>query len=89
MVLLTEIALHKAKQSWEKSGQKVDQKILSLMTSNPSITTQEIAETLGLSRRAITKQIINLRKNNLIRRVEPAKGGHWEVIALERGDFVG
>ena len=39
-----------------------------------------MAETLGISRRAIAKQITNLKNNNLLRRIGPDKGGHWEVV---------
>lgn len=53
------------------------------MTLNPQITTQEIANELGMSRRAITKQITNLREKGLIRRDGPDKGGHWIVLQSE------
>ncbi|MBR3478165.1 MAG: HTH domain-containing protein [Bacteroidaceae bacterium] len=67
-------------EKWPDNAQKSSQKIISLMTINPQITTQEIADELGVSRRAITKQITNLREQGIIRRVGPDKGGHWEVI---------
>ena len=73
----------KEEKSSQKSSQKTiksSQKILDLIKQNPYITTTEIAETLGISRRAITKQIANLKENNQIRRIGPDKGGHWEII---------
>lgn len=63
-----------------KSSQKSSQKILELIKQNPYITTTEMAENLKISRRAIAKQITNLKENNQIRRVGPDKGGYWEVI---------
>jgi predicted HTH transcriptional regulator len=36
--------------------------------------------TLGITRRALEKQIAKLREEGRIRRIGPAKGGHWEVI---------
>ena len=54
------------------------------MTVNSQITTQEIADELRVSRRAITKQIANLREQGIIRRVGPDKGGHWEIITQQK-----
>ncbi|MBU4262036.1 MAG: hypothetical protein KKC76_09205 [Proteobacteria bacterium] len=39
-----------------------------------------MAGRLGLSPRAVEKQIAKLREEGRIRRVGPAKGGHWEVL---------
>lgn len=64
----------------EKSSQKSDQKILSIMKSMPDITMAEIANATGLSTAGVKKNIRKLKDANLIRRVGPDKGGHWEVV---------
>ena len=46
----------------------------------PHITIQQIAELLGLNARGIAKHIKNLQDEGIIKRIEPDKGGHWEVI---------
>jgi predicted HTH transcriptional regulator len=33
----------------------------------------------GISNRAVLKQIDKLKKSGILRRIGPAKGGHWEV----------
>ena len=63
-----------------KSSLKSSLKILAMIESNPSITTNEMAEALGLARRSVTKQLTKLKNEGRIRRVGPDKGGHWEVI---------
>jgi ATP-dependent DNA helicase RecG len=50
------------------------------MQSNPGVTIAELSEQVGISDRAIEKQISKLNEQNLIRRIGPAKGGHWEVV---------
>ena len=64
----------------QKSTQKSTQKILELIKENPKVTTQEMADTLGIIRRTVTKHIKNLREQGVIKRIGPDKGGHWEVI---------
>ena len=44
------------------------------------ISTQEMANIIGIDRRNIARQIKNLQAKGIIRRVGPDKGGHWEVI---------
>ncbi len=60
--------------SRERSG-----KILELLANNPKMTIPQMALELGISTRAVEKQIANLRKNNQLKRIGPAKGGHWQV----------
>ena len=61
-------------------GQDTSEKIILLIKENPSIIAKEIAEKLGVSSRAIEMQIAKLKKNNIITKIGPAKGGHWAVV---------
>jgi|LGOV01.1.fsa_nt_gb ATP-dependent DNA helicase RecG len=68
--------------SWEpslKSSLKTSQKILEIMKENQLITIQELSALLGISDRAIKNNINKLKKQDLIKRIGPAKGGRWEV----------
>ena len=40
----------------------------------------ELANATGLSVAGVKKNIRKLKDANLIRRVAPDKGGHWEVV---------
>lgn len=51
-----------------------------MIQSNSKITTQKMADELGITRRAVAKQIAMLQAKNIIRRVGPDKGGHWEIV---------
>lgn len=64
----------------EKSSEKSSEKILGLLKVNPQLSAREIADLIGITQRAVEKQISRLRDENRIRRVGPDKGGHWEVI---------
>ena len=64
----------------QKSSQKSSQKILDLLLGSPALTTQELAERLGISRRAVAKHVSSLQSSGRLRRVGPDKGGHWEVV---------
>ena len=57
-------------------------KILEILAKEPTCTYDELAEQLSVSRRAITKQIKNLREAGKLRRIGPDKGGHWEVVGM-------
>jgi ATP-dependent DNA helicase RecG len=52
-----------------------------MLKTNPGLTARELANVLGISQRAVEKQIYKLRQANRIRRIGPDKGGYWEVIA--------
>ena len=51
---------------------------------NTNISIEELAVICGLSRDGINYNIRNLKKQGIIRRVGPDKGGHWEVIQPEK-----
>ncbi len=67
----------------QKSSQKSSQKIIELIEENAGITTQAMADSLGISRRAVAKAIAKLQAKGIVRRIGPDKGGHWEIIKDE------
>ena len=64
----------------EKSSEKSSEKILRLINENKNITTEELANKIGISTRAIEKHLKKLKDDRLIIRVGPDKGGYWIVI---------
>ncbi len=67
-------------QTTQKSVQKSVQKIVDFISENPNITTQEMANLLGINRSIVARHIKTLQEKGIIRRVGPDKGGHWEII---------
>jgi ATP-dependent DNA helicase RecG len=59
---------------------KTREKILRLIAKNPLITTTELAEAAGITPKGVEWQISQLKKDGVLKRVGPAKGGHWEVV---------
>jgi ATP-dependent DNA helicase RecG len=59
---------------------KTREKILELIRKDEHITTNTIAETIGISVKGIEWQISKLKEEGIIKRIGPDKGGHWEVI---------
>ena len=78
--MASEITPQRAEKGREKSREKSREKILGLVAGNPSITTQELAEGVGLSIKGIEKAIRVLKKQGLLQRIGPDKGGHWKVV---------
>ena len=63
-----------------KSSLKTDQRIIEIIRQDPYATSEAIGESLGITKRAVLKQVNKLKEQHRIRRVGPARGGHWEVI---------
>ena len=66
-------------KSSQKGSQKSSQKIIEIMRNKPEITIAELAQQVGISDRAVKKQIARLKQQNVLRRIGPDKGGHWHV----------
>ena len=67
-----------------KASQKTSRKIIELVKENANISTQEMAERIGIDRRNVTRAIHKLREAGIIHRVGPDKGGHWKIITTDR-----
>lgn len=64
----------------EIGSEKSSEKILNAITADKSISAGKLANMLGISPRAVEKQIAKLKAEGKLKRIGPAKGGHWEII---------
>ncbi len=55
-------------------------KILELLYKDQDMAIPQLAEHIGITTRAIEKNIKKLQDAGKLRRVGPDKGGHWEVL---------
>ena len=63
-----------------KSSVNTEDKILDYFRENPTGTIADLVEILGITSRAIEKQIANFKKEKRLVRVGSARKGLWEVI---------
>ena len=56
-----------------KGGQKNKDSILSLIASDPFVTTNEMSKRLEINRSAISKHIKKLKEDHIIEQIEPDK----------------
>jgi len=54
--------------------------IIDMIKSNFNISTIEISEKLGVSKRTILRDIEKLKTQNKLKRIGSEKGGHWQII---------
>jgi len=66
-----------------KSSVKTEEQILGYLSEKTELTIPDLAEALGLSTRAVEKQIAKLRKSGRLRRVGSRKAGRWEVLGVD------
>jgi len=60
-------------------SEKSSEKIIRLVKDDPAISAAEIALRIGVTSRAVEKQLAALRKAGAVRRIGPDRGGRWEV----------
>ena len=70
------------KSSEKKFGdnQKSSEIILELLKENPKLSAKKLSEKIGITSRAVEKQLASLVEKGFIKREGSPKGGHWEVI---------
>ena len=69
----------KTEKVGRKGGQKTKESILSLIASDPFVTTNEMSKRLKINRSAISKHIKKLKEDHIIERIGPDKGGKWLI----------
>lgn len=64
------------KEASQKMSQKTSQKIIDLIKEDPNISTQDMADIIGIDRRNIARNIKKLQKKGIVKRIGPDKGGY-------------
>jgi len=64
----------------EETPVKTPDRILELLRANPQMTMAEVAEGIGMSRRAVERATTKLVADGRLRFVGPRKSGHWETL---------
>jgi ATP-dependent DNA helicase RecG len=68
-------------EKWYEYGlSKREIEVLAEIKSDPKISIKGLSDKLGIYPSAIQKHIVKLKQRGVLRRVGPAKGGHWEVV---------
>jgi predicted HTH transcriptional regulator len=65
--------------SAEKSTEKSAEKIFKLIQDNATITTQELAQTIGITTSAIEKNIKKLKQEGRLERIGSDRSGYWKT----------
>lgn len=58
------------------------EKIIAMLSDDNTLTTAALAERIGITPKAVEKQIAKLKADGIIRRIGPDKGGHWQVTGI-------
>ena len=69
----------KSTKSREKK-MKSREKILALLSQDNTLSAAALAEQIGITPKAVEKQIAKMKADGVLRRIGPDKGGYWQVI---------
>jgi len=61
-------------------SEKSSEKIFNTIKNNPKISARELSIIMEISPRAVEKHLAQLKKAGILKRLGPAKGGHWDVV---------
>ena len=73
-------SFEKVRATREKTRGNTREKIIRSLKANPEITMERLAEIVGISSKGVEWQINKLKEDGVVRRIGPAKGGHWEIV---------
>ncbi|MBQ8222472.1 MAG: Fic family protein [Bacteroidales bacterium] len=79
---LKSIGDEESRDKTPKGGEKPTksrEKIVALLAENGKLSATALAEKIGISAKAVEKQLANLKADSIIERIGSAKGGYWKV----------
>lgn len=78
--LTNEIAEYQESIGEDDGKATTAQRIIDLLRTNPRHSAKSLAEAIGISAKGVEKQLARLKASGQIRRIGPAKGGHWQIF---------
>ena len=54
--------------------------ILDVIRENNAVSLKELAQKIGVASKTIQRDLARLKCENVIRRIGPDKGGHWQIM---------
>lgn len=73
------ISREKPTKSREKKV-KSREKIIALLSQDNALSATALAERIGITPKAVEKQIARLKADGVLQRIGPDKGGYWQVV---------
>jgi len=85
------LTIHSNKKVSDRVVEKVVEKVVENLSENQKqiielvggdnyITAYEIGKSIGISQRKVQENMAKLKEIGILKRIGPAKGGHWQII---------
>lgn len=78
--VIKETIINTTQKTTQKKLNKNEVKILEIIRKNPSTTRNELAKLIGITADGVKYNLDKLKKEKIIKRVGPDKGGYWKII---------
>ena len=59
---------------------KSREKIIALLSQDNTLSATALARRIGITPKAVEKQIARLKADGTLRRIRPDKGGYWQEV---------
>lgn len=59
---------------------KSREKIMALLSQDNTLSAATLAERIGITAKAVEKQIARMKADGVLRRIGTDKGGYWQVV---------
>ena len=56
------------------------EKIITMLSEDGTLTMAALARRIGITTKAVEKQIARLKADGILKRIGPDKGGRWHIV---------
>ena len=78
--VIKETIINTTQKTTKKNLNVNQKKILEIISKNPNVTRNELAKIIDITSDGIKYNLDKLKKDNIIQRIGPDKGGYWKII---------